>query len=127
MASRATFSISAGLVTSSAKARAASGYLVSKSCTFARSRAVAATCSPHLSSSSASNRPKPVEAPVINQVLPEFAIFHSFAPMGASGLDARGRHGMRDRQAPETAPFDNPSSQHEILVATNISDAHQRK
>jgi len=44
--------------------------------------------------------------------------------MGASGLDARGRHGMRDRQAPETAPFDNPSSPQEILVATNIILPH---
>jgi hypothetical protein len=65
-----------------------------------------------------------VEAPVINQVLPEFAIFHSFAPLGACELDARARHGMRDRPAPETAPFDNPSSQQEIVVATNIILPH---
>ena len=59
----------ASSVTSSGRARAVSGYFSARSWTFEASRAVTTALSPRARTASAKARPRPVEQPVMNQVV----------------------------------------------------------
>ena len=69
IANATAFSGAPALVTSSAVVRAVLGYALAISESVAGSRAVATTWSPRSSAACARRRPKPVEQPVISQVL----------------------------------------------------------